>query len=64
MFYGVLNATLNAIVPNPIKRVEAGAIIKNGNFHRVKNGRIKIRNQNKDIANFLDIFLETIFKYF
>ena len=42
MFDEILHEPLNTIVSNPIKKVAAEAVLKNGIFHRLKN-------QNKNI---------------
>ena len=47
MFDGVLNASLNAAVSNPIKEVAVKTILGKGNYHSVK-----YCNQNKDITIF------------
>ena len=39
MFDGVFIASLNGIVSNLVKEVEAEVILKNGNFHHVKYHR-------------------------
>ena len=48
MFDGVLNASLNAAVSNPIKEVAVKTILGKGNYHSVKY----CMNQNKDITIF------------
>ena len=59
MFDEILHEPLNTIVSNPIKKVAAEAVLKNGIFHRLKN-------QNKNIKILFGPlswnFLKNVFK--